>query len=100
MNKVGDIIFFNNRRVLLIESHSHRVKPVWNIDNALFTKGIAITIDSPSMSICIRLVSKIPAIERIRDNKKWHMILISSRSFMRFQKKYIPKNRWCTFEQE
>jgi len=95
MPQVGDIIIFNNTKMLLIESDENVKKFSWIYDTTPFKKGTAIVLEDSIRFISIRLNSK-PVIhsKKIANNEQWKKLLLKNESFLRFQKRHLKMVDW------
>ena len=98
MPHVGDIIIFNNTKMLLIESDEKIRKFSWTYDTTPFKKGTAIVLEDSVRFISIRLNSQ-PTIysKRIADNAKWKKFLLSNEHFIHFQRRHLRMVDWIIY---
>ena len=99
MPHVGDIIIFNNTKMLLIESDENIKKFSWTYDTTPFKKGTAIVLEESIRFISIKLNSNHTIIysKRITDNEKWKKLLLNNENFIRFQKRHLKMIDWVIY---
>jgi hypothetical protein len=98
MPHVGDIIIFNNTKMLLIESDENIKKFSWTYDTTPFKKGTAIVLEESIRFISIKLNKNTPVYsKRISDNEQWKKLLLKNENFIRFQKRHLKMADWFVY---
>ena len=97
--QVGDIIIFNNLKMLLVEADEEEKKFSWVYDRTPFRKGTAIVLEDSIRFVSIKLTNRETAIycKKFVEHKKWRQTLLRNESFLKFQKKYLKRIDWCIY---